>query len=525
MVKALVCTQDWLHTSRSPIIIEESLIALEEFEEVVLSSMKRDTEIEEITEGNYSIILAEKQTRRPDPTDGFRTYTGGWDITNQHYYASVAYTAFPFMAMAIIWFVVVGMFLICACICCCFCQRKKPFGYSRYVYAFSLVCLILFTITAIAGSYVMFTGEKRFLESVKKFTSYLVNKAVSIWDNLVRIQNLLISAKEVLNKDYVPDELKENIDKAKQMIHSIGRLPQIRAEDITTEIKEFFKNANTALVDIPSIMLVLAFLGLVFSILGMKTCVYIFVVLGWIIISLTFILCGMFLVFHSIVSDTCVAMGEWVEDPTVNSALEQILPCANKEAGEEIKQAGKAVTTSINDLLNQDINFSNEKTDHYNQSGPLVPLVCDPYKHQNSQQNCGDLVPLKKAQEEWKKYVCEVSKKGFCITQGRLTPDMYEEMSKAVNISYGLYESSYFLPTVVDCTVVEDTLRNITQDHCPNLKKYSAWVYGGLVGATISLMFSLFFSLLYSRERRHRKYTEKINKGYDESPLVGGKKL
>ncbi|KAK8675917.1 hypothetical protein V6N13_033976 [Hibiscus sabdariffa] len=510
----------------------------------VLSLMKR--QMEETRQGNHSVILAAKETRRPDPTNNFRTYTGGWDITSQHYFAvtlSVSYSAIPFLVMAVIWFVLMGIFVLCACICCCFCQRKKPYGYSRYVYAFSLVCLILFTMTSIAGSSVMFTGERRFLESVKKFTSYLVNKGISIWESLVRIEDLLLSAKEIaLNKKYVPDELRDNIDEADKLIDSIGRLPRIKAQDITDDIRNSITDVNSALIDIASIMLVLAFFG--FS------------------PHLDVVLMDRS-VFHSWHENLCVHIrGPWVDYyhthiylkrhisgiPQVslyelyalpnlnlistlnemitkaNSALEDLLPCAEKEAGEKVKEAGKEVTTSINDLLNQVVNFSNGNT-AINQSGPLVPFVCNPYEHGNSQLKCGDQVPLKNAKEEWKKYVCQVSEEGNCTTPGRLTPDMYEEMSKAVNISDGLYNSSFVIADIVDCTVVEDAFRNITLDHCPNLMKYSAWVYGGLVTSTISVMFCLFFWVLYAREREHRNYTKRINKGYDESPLVGGKKL
>ncbi|GMI73117.1 hypothetical protein like AT2G12400 [Hibiscus trionum] len=481
--------------------------------------------MEETKQGNYSMILAENQTKRPDPSDNFRTYTGGWDITNQHYFASVSFSAMPFVVMAVIWFVLVGMFLLCACICCCCCQRKKPYGYSRSVYALSLVCLILFTITAIAGSSVMFTGEGRFLGSVEKFTDYLVDTGIGIYESLVRIQNLLISAKNiVLNKQYVPDEIKQEVDKANNMIDSIGTLPRLKAQDATNEINKFLKHVNTALVLLASIMLVLAFLGFFFSILGMQTCVYIFVIPGWIIITLTFIFCGLFLVFHNIVSDTCVAMDEWVQNPKANSALSNLIPCAEKEAGENIKEAGKAVTTTINEMLNQIVAISNQNTLN-NQSGPLVPLVCDPYKYGDSQQSCGDQVPLNDAEEEWKKYVCQVSETGSCTTPGRLTPDLYNEMSNAVNVSDGLYESSHFIAALVDCTIIEDAFKNITQNHCPKLKVYSAWVYSGLVTATISVMFSMLFWVLYARERKHRKYTKSVNKGYDEAPLVGGKKL
>lgn len=36
---------------------------------------------------NSSLILAEKRTYRKDPLDGFKKYTGGWNISNDHYWA------------------------------------------------------------------------------------------------------------------------------------------------------------------------------------------------------------------------------------------------------------------------------------------------------------------------------------------------------------------------------------------------------------------------------------------------------
>ncbi|KAK8629115.1 hypothetical protein V6N13_077969 [Hibiscus sabdariffa] len=422
---------------------------------------------------------------------------------------SVGFSGMPFVVMAVIWFVLAGMFLLCACICCCCCKRKKPYGYSRAVYVSSLVCLILFTIGTIVGSSVMFRGEERFLGSVKMFSDYLVNTGIGIYDSLVNIQNLLKSAKDiVLNKKYVSDELKQEVDKASDMIDSIGQLPRLKAEDATKDINKFLKHVNTALVLLASLMLILAFLGFYWWSRG----------------GLLSHSPSSFAAYFCIVSDTCVAMDEWVQNPNANSALNDLIPCSDKQAGENIKQAGQTVTTTINDMLNQIIAISNQNTG-YNQSGPSVPLVCDPYKNGNSRQTCGDQVPLKYAEEEWEKYVCLVSETGKCSTAGRLTPDMYEEMSKAVNVSEGLYESSHFLAALVDCTIVEDAVRNITRNHCPKLKKYSAWVYGGLVTATITVMFSLFFWVLHAREMQHRKYTKCINKGYDEAPLVGGDKL
>jgi hypothetical protein len=43
--------------------------------------------LEEGSAGNSSLILAEARTYRKDPLDGFNHYSGGWNISNQHYWA------------------------------------------------------------------------------------------------------------------------------------------------------------------------------------------------------------------------------------------------------------------------------------------------------------------------------------------------------------------------------------------------------------------------------------------------------
>lgn len=36
---------------------------------------------------NSSLILAAKRTYRKDPLNNFKRYTGGWNISNRHYWA------------------------------------------------------------------------------------------------------------------------------------------------------------------------------------------------------------------------------------------------------------------------------------------------------------------------------------------------------------------------------------------------------------------------------------------------------
>ena len=73
-------------------------------------------------------------------------------------------------------------------------------------------------------------------------------------------------------------------------------------------------------------------------------------------------------------------------------------------------------------------------------------------------------------------------------------------MSIALN-SYGP-----FLVELEDCTFVRQTFNDIYSNHCPDLRRYTKWIYIGLVMVSTALMLSLVFWIIYGRERRHRLY-------------------
>ncbi|PQQ05350.1 uncharacterized protein Pyn_29109 [Prunus yedoensis var. nudiflora] len=133
----------------------------------------------------------------------------------------------------------------------------------------------------------------------------------------------------------------------------------------------------------------------------MQALVYFLVVVGWILVAGTFILCGVFLLLHNVVADACVSMDEWVQNPTAHTALDDILPAA------------------------------------------LVKRSCK--CHRGMEEVC-----------------CEVSSAGICTTPGRLTPNFYSQMEAAVNVSYGLYRYGPFLVDLQDCTFVRDAFTNVS---------------------------------------------------------------
>ncbi|KAJ6331945.1 hypothetical protein OIU76_010344 [Salix suchowensis] len=468
-------------------------------------------------EGNTTspLILAAKRTRRRDPLENFKLYTSGYNISNKNYWASVGFTAAPFFIVAAVWFVIFGLCLsfICLCYCCC---RRQPYGYSRACYALSLISLIFFTIAAIAGCVVLYTGQEKFHSITTRTLEYVVNQADVTADNLRNVSNSLAAAKNAgVMTVFLPGSVRNGIDSIQTKINSSGTALSSTTQKNSEGIKAVLDTIRLILIILAAVMLALAFLGLVFSIFGMQCLVYFLVILGWILVTGTFVLCGVFLLLHNVVADTCISMGEWVQYPTAKTALDDIIPCVDNATAQETLRLTKETTYQLVNVVDNIIsNVSNRNFPplagalYYNQSGPLVPVLCNPLNSDYTDRQCAaGEVDLSNATQVWKKYTCQVSSGGICATPGRLTPSLYNQMESAVNLSYGLNRYGPFLVNLEDCTFVRETFTQINRSYCPSLRRYTQWIYVGLVIVSAAVMLSLIFWVIYARERRHRVYT------------------
>ncbi|KAG6740942.1 hypothetical protein POTOM_056413 [Populus tomentosa] len=465
-----------------------------------------------------SLILAAKKTRRRDPLENFKFYTSGYNISNKHYWASVGFTAVPFFIVALVWFVIFGLCLsfICLCYCCC---PTEPYGYSRACYALSLIYLILFTIAAIAGCVVLYTGQGKFHSITTHTLEYVVNQANVTAKNLRHVSDYLAAAKNTgVESVFLPPSVQNDIDSIQKKIKSSGTTLSSTTQDNSEGIQNVLDSMRLALIILAAVMLALAFLGFLFSIFGMQCLVYFLVILGWVLVTGTFILCGVFLLLHNVVADTCISMDEWVQNPTAKTALDDIIPCVDNATAQETLRQTKETTYQLVNVVDYVVsnvsnrNFPPQARDlYYNQSGPLMPVLCNPFNSDFTDRKCAaGEVDLSNATQVWKNYICQVSSSEICITPGRLTPSLYNQMESAVNLSYGLDRYGPFLVNLEDCTFVREAFTKISHSYCPDLRRYSQWIYIGLVIVSAAVMLSLIFWVIYARERRHRVYTKQF---------------
>ncbi|WVZ59082.1 LOW QUALITY PROTEIN: hypothetical protein U9M48_009282 [Paspalum notatum var. saurae] len=218
-----------------------------------------------------------------------------------------------------------------------------------------------------------------------------------------------------------------------------------------------------------------------------------------------------------VIGDTCVgvAMDEWVVQPQGHTALDDILPCIDTapvtaEALRRSEEVNYQLVSRLNQLLS---NVSNANVPpqvgppayyDYNQSGPLVPLLYNPYNANLSSCRCAaGEVTADTAQQVWQCYVCRAtaapvsSGQDVCATVGRLTPAMYSLLLTAASVSDGLRRQT---PALAE--TVHRAFQTMIERGCPSLRRDSSRVYQAMLAAAAWVV--------HSRERRRRREYERF---------------
>ncbi|GJX00005.1 chaperonin-like protein [Tanacetum coccineum] len=331
---------------------------------------------------------------------------------------------------------------------------------------------------ACVGCIVLYAGQWKFHQCTTKTLRYIGHQANITATALRNVSDDLAAAKKItVAQVFLPVNVQGDIEEIQTKLNASAIQLSERTNENKEDILDILERVRIALIVISAVMLLWTFLG-----------------------------------FNS-----CEAMNQWVENPTAHTALDDILPCVDNTTAHETSKRTKQVTVQLLNVINQVIrNVTNANLPpnyaplFFNQSGPLMPTLCNPFNPDFTNRTCDpNEVPLSEATNVYRKYVCQVTPNGeMCNTPGRLTPDSFTQISAGVELSYSLYLYGPFLVDLQDCTFVRQTFSDISRDHCPGLKLYLNWIYIGLLLVSLAVMFSLVFWVIYGRERRHRGYTK-----------------
>lgn len=474
-----------------------------------------------------TLVLAANRTNRPDILRGFKRYRGGWDITSKHYWASVGFTGSAAFILSVLWFVSFGIVLVIHH-CCGWRINIKGEG-SHLSQKICLTLLLVFTCAAAIGCILLSVGQDEFHGEVLHTLNYVVNQSDYTVHILRNVTQYLSLAKDInVAQVFLPSDIMDDIDKLNVDLNNAADTLTDKTSENSIKIKRVFNLVRSALITVAAVMLVLALIGLVLSVLGYQHAIHIFIISGWLLVAITFILCGVFVILNNAISDTCLAMQEWVENPHAETALSNILPCVDQKTTNQTLTQSKQTINGIVTVVNQFIytyanaNPSQGAPYSYNQSGPLMPPLCYPFDSHLQDNHCGDReVSIANASLVWQNYTCRVSSTGICTTVGRVTPDVYTQLTAAVNESYALEHYTPPLLSLQDCNFVRDTFQNITSSYCPPLDRYLKTVNAGLAMISVGVLLCLVLWILYAnRPQREEVFVKlssllkgRINKG------------
>ncbi|KAJ7540278.1 hypothetical protein O6H91_10G007500 [Diphasiastrum complanatum] len=489
------------------------------------------------TTNNGSLVLAASRTRRPDPLDNFHKYRNGWDIRNKHYWASVGFTGLPGFALAALWLAFGLLFLLSLCCwtCCCRREGRDHHNQGRLAFLIPLLFLFLLTCAAIFGCALVYAGQGKFHSTLSNTLEYVVNQSRYTVENLHNVSAVLTEAASVnVGNVGVPANQKQTIQQQSTQLNSSADQLESKTEDNAHRIRRAINLVRLVMIIVAGVMLLLVLLGLSLVSCGFRPLIYILVFIGWFLVAATWILCGVFILLNNTMGDTCVAMQEWVANPDAQTNLDEILPCVDKQTANQTLYQSKDLTNSVVNVVDQAITlaFNNNLPPgsplSFNQSGPAMPDLCSPYgpAPDYADQRCpADNVDLSNALGNWSHYIC-TSSNGNCTSTGRITQDIYKELVRAVTIANGLYVNVPFLVSVENCVFVRTTFQTVITKDCPDFRKYTKWVWIGLVLISGGSMFSILLWIICSRKHpRHvqqdPKYAQPIYRGASQGPANG----
>nr|GLL32933.1 uncharacterized protein LOC109156800 [Ipomoea trifida] len=459
-----------------------------------------------------TLVLAGNRTKRPDILSRFRKYRGGWDIANKHYWASVGFTGAAGFILSVVWFVSFGLALVVHhCIGWSINIKGTESHCSERI---CLIVLIVLTCTAAIGCILLSVGQDKFHVESLDTLKFVVNQSDYTVLTLRNVTEYLTLAKTVkVAQIFLPSNVMDDIDRLNEDLNNAADMLEEKTNDNSNRIRGVFNVVYDTITDCSHVIdHSCSSDAYHFSSWSL------FIISGWLLVSVTFILCGVFVVIDNAISDTCVAMGEWVDNPHAETALSNILPCVDQRTTNRTLVKSKQVVVDIVNIVNGfiDTYANSNPTDphnsiYYNQSGPLMPHLCYPYDSQLHDLPCFEQeLSMENSSSVWQKYTCNVSATGFCSSVGRLTPDMYGQLVAAVNISYALQHYAPPMLNLQNCNFVRDTFRNITSHHCPPLEHHLRTVNAGLALISVGVMLSLALWMIYANRPQREEAFAKL---------------
>ncbi|KAH6770339.1 hypothetical protein C2S52_015142 [Perilla frutescens var. hirtella] len=432
-----------------------------------------------LTEGSTDM----DNTVRIDPLNSLKKYRGGYNVTNNHYWSSTAFTGISGYAIALIWLLCglgYGVLLLVRTGCCKSSRKHKNRTSCRERYHLMPLLLAIFcTLIAVTACGLAFGGISKSHSRAKKVIGIILDTADGASST---IYNITGAMKEINTR------LKEVDGKGNDLITSTTQKLETQASDIKTHAsknKHLIQKGLKTSYAITTVMIALTLLVVIsllaFGVLKFQRPLQVLIALCWILVVLCWVFFGICFFLQNLTGDTCRVLEGFQKNP-YNNSLSSILPCQELLSA---KPTLTNVSASIHNIVNKvNINISI--------SYGSVVQICNPFSpppaYDYQPWNCPDTsVRIGDIPKVVQQLACPDSQ--ATCTGGILVPANYYKTIGAYCTSIQILLDAYpSIENLVECGPVKDALSEILHKHCKPLKRYIRLLWSALLFLSLVLV-------------------------------------
>ncbi|MQL95328.1 hypothetical protein Taro_028020 [Colocasia esculenta] len=463
------------------------------------------------------------RTARVDPLDGFKRYRGGYNITNKHYWSSTIFTGIYGYGTAVLFLlgglVYAGVLLVASL--CCIRQGKKSKSHpctKGYYCLWPMPIGVLFTLQAIIASGVVLAGSTRFnsrANSVKSIIEETARRASGTIYNVTRSVQAMQEDAEV----YGVVGGSTGLTVASSRLNGEASNIQRKAEKNVRLISRGLKILHVTTIVIISLILVavLAMLGSGF--VKLRWPFHLLITLSWLLTVLCWASFGLYFFLHRFAGDTCVALGEFRQDPR-SSSLGTILPCTDQDS---VKSVLRDTRAGIHDVIDQ-VNANISALQYSDR--PNIAYVCNPFSaapdYNYQPDNCSaNQIRIGDIPQILKRYTCSLRDGRTCGDGEFISASDYSRVLVYTTSVQDLLNSFPGVEKLVNCQLVKDAFSDILSTQCRPLKKYAHMAWAAMAAlSTIMSILVLTWAVIARHDSKHHssdvnprlpRYTSALN--------------
>ncbi|BBN13421.1 hypothetical protein MPTK1_6g03310 [Marchantia polymorpha subsp. ruderalis] len=431
---------------------------------------------------------------RKDPLDNFHVYDGGFNVTDKHYWSSVAYTGIWGYVLACICLVtaIIYCFLYC-CGCADQSYEDSVSGYKGVQRNGPLISICIFSCIAIIAAGVIYWGNAKLGQQLRATAGTLLTATDGIQSEI----NNALSMVQVASMFPISQQgsSQQFLQACVNLGNTFNNL-QKKVKKNKDRVYRIFDNVKVALTVVSAVLAVFVVLGLAGTIGSWRYLLIITFGLMMILLFASWIMAGVSFALTNVANDACQIMNEYDENPQ-NSSISKYLPClSNSDADKALagaKEAIKSLVTQANvaiDWVNREESRLSSKR---SQAAEFVlPRVCDPYGPPPSyndslclsgETSFGDF------EKVYGPFRCENDNLTHCFEQDTPIPNFaYEEADMAMNASNIVYRMLPTIFRIITCNFVKVTFEDILFHNCRPLRRSLTTLWGGFIVASLAMM-------------------------------------